>query len=944
MLLKISAIVILLTSLLWAGNWDFLNVERIGAKQFIAQHPEANGDSVVVIILDTGIDVGVPGLRKLPNGKDKIIDVQDFSGEGDVYYEEAKSGEANGQKYLEHSSGARLFGYDKLALQPEDSTYYIGVLSEDHFKNTVIPDVNNNGKKDDTFGFIVFKSNKGWIAYIDLDGDGNLDDEQPFWNYKEKHQIVRFRGRNPETEKNLANFAINIYPDEDRINFFYDGSSHGTHVAGIAAGYQINGQPGLNGIAPGAKIISLKIGDCTLAGGATTTGSMLKAYEYGVNFAKKYKGAVVFNMSFGIGSEIEGRASMEYSLNDLLRENEKLLFCVSAGNEGPGISNVGLPAAARRVLSVGAMNPKETARDLYNGNIKEDKIFVFSSRGGELNKPDILTPGGAASTVPPYAKRDRMWGTSMASPQATGAVALLMSAAIHHNPSLPIVGQLLKKAIINSGDWLPGYTILDQGAGVFNIPKAFEYYKEYIKRKDQHKVLGYRIETLSPIYKDETGRAAYWRFGDYAPDKKHKQRFRIYPDFPQKLNADQKNQFYRAYDLKSTKPWLKLVSKSTYIKGQQPATVEVYFDHKKIKKPGLYTGKIEAFRKDKSMKPINKEFELWCTYVKPFEFNEANHYRMESSEVKIKPGDIHRIYFDVPVKAKGVTIQLYTLANRYSRIIAFLFDPQGREMDKYAVLRSEKNNQEIIRLSGDDLQYGTYEMVLYADFRNPETSYCKYSIAFSGLNVTPDILSDVRIENGKKPKGEFTVLNYFDRPVFCRITGNVYGWQKVNYLDEDNTLYQLDFSVGEKIEKVEFDLELPPDVFNKMTDFAVNIRDNNGKILQADGLTYRKKKLVFIPPSSGDYYLELIPAFASKKAQHWTADLKESYYMFDQIPVEAGAETFYPRIEKDVRFTIDGTLPVAPNGYYLFGELFLSSTDKYRFRVTVPINLYTEMK
>ena len=944
MFLRVTSLLLILASLLFANDWDFLNVQRIGAKQFIEQHPEANGDSVVVIILDTGVDMGVAGLRALPNGKVKVIDVQDFSGEGDIYYEKADSGEENGEKYLKHSSGVRLFHYDKLALQPVDSTYYIGVLREDHFKNTPIPDVNNNGKKDDVFGFIVFKSKKGWITYIDLDGDGNLDDEKPVWNYKIKHQVIQFRGRDTNTEKNLADFAINIFPDEKRVNFFYDGASHGTHVAGITAGYHINGQPELNGIAPGAKVISLKIGDCTLAGGATTTGSMLKAYEYGIEFAKHYKGPVVFNMSFGIGSEIDGRASMEYSLNDFLRENEKLLFCISAGNEGPGLSNIGLPAAARCVLSVGALNPKETARDMYNGNIKEDKIFVFSSRGGELNKPDILTPGGAASTVPPYAKRDRMWGTSMASPQATGAVALLMSAAVHHNPPLPIVGQLIKKAILNSADPLRGYTILDQGAGVINIPRAFKYYQEYIKRKEQNHVLSYRIETLSPIYKDETGRAAYWRFGTYAPDESHKQRFRIYPDFPKKLNADQKNRFYRAFDLKSTKPWLKLIQRSTYIKGTAPASVELYFDRKQMKKPGLYTGKIEAFRKDKSVKAVNKEFELWCTYVNPLEFNEANHYRMASREVKIKPGDVQRVFFDVPIKAKGASIQLFTLANQYSRIIAFLFDPQGHEMDKYAILNSEKENQQIIRLSGEDLHYGTYELDLYADFRNPKTSHCKYSIAFSGLEVMPETITDVKVENGQNPKGKFSVLNYFDQPVVCQMTGTIYGWQKVDYLDEESALYQLDFTIGEKVEKVVFDLELPKKVFNKMTDFAINVRNNNGKILVADGLTYRKKKIEFVPPASGDYYLELIPAFATKKPRHWTANLKETYYMFNKIPVNIGRKYFYPKVTKDVHFTIDGTLPVAPNGYYLFGELWLSSIDKYHFRVKVPVNLYTGMQ
>ncbi len=445
-------------------GWMPLDATGVGA--FAARYPRADGRGVLVAILDSGIDPSVPGLQRTSTGDAKILDLRDFSGEGRIRLEPV---------VIRQDSlvvmGQAMAGLSRIRAFDADGPWYSGIISERDLGDPQAADLNGDGDANDTLAVVVTRASDGWVLFADRGGDGSLANDPPVHDY----QVAReWFGWAPAGQDPFVALAVNVTEAAGApiLDLYFDTSGHGTHVAGIAAGHDMYGVAGFDGVAPGAQLLGLKIAD-DAQGGISTTGSMLRAMDYAIRYAAQRRLPLVLNMSFGVGNEREGAAVIDRLVDSVLAANPQVTFTIAAGNDGPGISTLGFPGSAQRAIAVGALLPGVFLTP-DDGPAVPDAVADFSSRGGEVAGPHIVVPGMAYSTVPAWDRgNERKAGTSMATPHAAGLAARLLAAA--RDRGLAPGGATVRQALMVTAAPAPGASFIDAGTGVPNLSRAWAW-------------------------------------------------------------------------------------------------------------------------------------------------------------------------------------------------------------------------------------------------------------------------------------------------------------------------------------------------------------------------------------------------------------------------------------------------------------------------------------
>jgi subtilisin family serine protease len=846
----------------------------IGVERFLAEHQSFDGRGVLIGIMDSGIDPGVPGLQRTTTGEPKLADLRDFSGEGRVALERTF---ATGDAIL--VAGRYLHGFGRVAALSV-GPYYGGTLEERALGPMPAADVNGDGDRKDALPVVVARASDGWFLMADTDGDGSLADEHPVRDFAVAGDTFTY---GPLTI--AANFATE--GGSPVLDLYFDTAGHGTHVAGIAAGHDLFGVAGFDGIAPGARILGLKIAN-DARGGISVTASMVRAMTWAADYAARRRLPLVLNLSFGIGNAPGGgRAIIDSVVDAFELEHPEVPIVISAGNDGPGIATVGLPGSADFALSACALFPGVFAQaPNAPGPPAPDVLGWWSSRGGRRPKPDLCVPGVAFSNVPRWQTGDEVAaGTSMAAPELSGAVELLQSALAADGYTA--TNAELATALRATASPIDGATTIDMGAGIPDVTAAYRWLRA------GHRAGWFTVSALPDG--DNTGLSAAYRRSGLAPGDTL-QRFTV---------VSRVGQPFAQVLLRSDATWLHTPSVMDFT--GEPATVTLTYDRDALHAPGLYVGTVWARPASDTL--AGAAFGLTNTVVVPYDLSTP------LSERRFVPrGRVERFFLRVPPDAGGLDVRA-TVGDPEQAVSLYLFEPSGqpqRDVSSVEVGGTTAASSALL-VRAEDLVPGVYEAALVAPPTRSAT--VDFAATVSPLRLAEEA-DGARVTNGSGSS--------IDGHVAQRLLGAARTYELRGKAGE---VARARVSAPPWATTLQLDVTFEPALWPHITDVGVSVWDSAGYFAGEEALDFPFGRHRMMLPSAGPrtFDVEVMPAFALPDDHTaWGARVMvvflraDSAARADTVPLALG-----PGASTSVPWSQDTTL-VVPGGFDRFVEVAAS--------------------
>ncbi len=831
---------------------------------FAKAHPEWDGRGVLIAILDTGIDPGIPGLGVTSDGAPKILDLRDFSGEGRVaLHPIIRRGDTLS------IGDRRLLGASRVAAVTGGNALWGGIVAELPLGTPPAADLNGNGVVGDTLLVVVGRTTSGWALFTDTDNSGTLAGERAIHDYSVAHEYF---GWHHGTAESPIDVAANLTDSAGTpvLDLFFDSGAHGSHVAGVAAGHDLYGVAGFDGVAPGARLLGLKISD-DAHGPVSTTGAMLRALDYAIHFAHDRSMPLVVNLSFGVGNEVEGTARIDALIDSVLAAHPDVVMTVAAANDGPGFSTIGFPASAQRVIAVGATLPPVASGGAADESTAE-VVAPFSSRGGEIAAPDIVVPGSAYSTVPNFAAGQELeFGTSMAAPYAAGLSARLISAlaASKRAPS----GALIRQALRMGARPLPSGGVLDQGAGLPEIGAAWTWLAA------SHELPSIAVETGGI-----SGRGAV-----YLTSSAGGMGARIVLH-----ETGAGGGFLR---LHADSAWLHVPETVVMANGRGEFVVSAV--PPPLSSSGATSSAIRVEGPDETAGPLA---------VIPVTIRTPVPDQGTSTPIVVQqaPGTTRRIFVRADT-GRGVQIEVATL-RASDQVNASLHEPGGMPYrDGSGIVAGYGDGAGLFDIGGSDVVSGLYEVDVTAGPRAP--IFARVSVHLSPLRLGGVLSHDTL---------RVSARSLATTPMSVRLRAGLLGAERQIIVHAfSDAPVRLVVPVPSWAAHVAVDTRMPREAWSRFTDLGLSFLDRRGREFATTPINYAFSRATpDLPDSIGGDSLVLLlsPGFADPADRApWTLELHVRFYVATPYSLDAGGSPYKPVAAgglREERF-VPGALPIA---------------------------------
>jgi serine protease AprX len=270
------------------------------------------------------------------------------------------------------------------------------------------------------------------------------------------------------------------FESQDQSLQHLDTFGHGTHMASIIAGrdaasngpgYAKSDSHSFNGVAPDARVVSVKV---AASDGACDVSQVIGAIDWVAQHAHDHGLNVrVLNLSYGTDSTQDASLDpLDFAVENAWRAG--IAVVVSSGNDGTNRAALADPANDPLVIAVGADDPNNSDA------VGDDKIPAFAQLGTAARHVDVIAPGvhvlglrnpGSSADLNNASARVgtrffRGSGTSQAAAVVSGLAALYLQKYPSATPDQ------VKKALVASAAVPASVKATYPGLGVPDVNKA----------------------------------------------------------------------------------------------------------------------------------------------------------------------------------------------------------------------------------------------------------------------------------------------------------------------------------------------------------------------------------------------------------------------------------------------------------------------------------------